>query len=443
MPIQWFGAAVLLLAILTSCLGKEGKTWESNWPTWRGPSGNGVAHQGDPPIKWDSKTNIRWKVELPGRGNSSPIIWDNQVFVTTAVKTNRQATPEELPRVDPKFDHKTQAPQVYYRFLVQSYDRMTGKLLWEDVANEAIPHEGHHDTHCYAGGSPTTDGKNLYVSFGSFGTYCYNLQGKLQWKVSTGRLNTRLGWGEAVTPVLFRDCLLLNLDQEEGSRLLRLDAKTGKTRWKTDREEKSSWNTPLVVEYQGKVQVILNATNRVRSYDLEDGHEIWNCGPMTTNPIPSIVADQEFAYAMSGYKGSKGLAIPLASRGEIKGSQSLRWELDRGTPYVSSPVLIKGRLYFIQVMSGLLSVVDSRTGKALIDRQRLPTQANIYSSMVAVADRIYLCDLDGNTVVFKQELPCEILSVNHLDDSIGSSPAIVGKQLLIRGDRFLYCLEKR
>ena len=221
-----------------------------HWPAWRGANGDGVAPaHARPPIKWDEKTNIKWKVELPGKGSATPVVWDDQVFVLTATPTKREAKPEELPARDTRFETKTEAPKRFYQFEVLSFDRTTGKVKWRQIANEAVPHEGHHPTHSYAAGSPATDGKRLYVSFGSFGTYAYDLTGKLLWKRDLGRLHTRLGWGEAVTPVVYGDSVILNLDQETDSRLVALDAATGNIRWEVKRDEKTSWNTPIVVKH--------------------------------------------------------------------------------------------------------------------------------------------------------------------------------------------------
>lgn len=440
----------LPLMILTACLlASSGRAGEldrgrlDNWHHWRGPEANGTAPKADPPIKWDATTNIKWKAPLPGRGSSTPIVWGDQVFVVTAIKTDRKCDPDKLPKVDPRFKKNTDPPTHYYQFVVLSFDRQTGKLRWQHEANEQVPHEGHHSSHSYAAGSPTTDGKNLYVSFGSFGTYCYDLDGKLQWQRDFGRMNTRLGWGEAVTPVIHGDSLLLNLDQEADSALYCLDAKTGKTRWKADRDEKTSWNTPLVVEHKGKTQVILNATNRVRSYDLEDGKVIWECGGMTVNSIPSVVAANGIAYCMSGYRGAASVALSLDARGDLGAGESgkVLWRYNKGTPYVPSPLLLDDRLYFTQLNTAALTVLDVKTGKAILDRERLPGQRSFYSSPVAAAGRIYLVDQLGTTVVLKQGDKLEVLSTNRLNDAIDASPALVGKQLFLRSEKYLYCVE--
>jgi outer membrane protein assembly factor BamB len=419
-----------------------------NWHHWRGPLANGTAPKGDPPVRWDAKTNIKWKAELPGRGSATPIVWGDQVFVVTAVETDRTADAADLPKPDPKFPKNTKPPAKYYQFVVLSFDRETGKPRWRQTAAERVPHEGHHPTHSYAAGSPTTDGKSLYVSFGSFGIYCYDLAGKPQWQRDLGRLNTRLGWGEAVTPVIHRDNLLLNWDQEADSALYCLDARTGKTRWKVPRDEKTSWNTPLVVEHKGRCQVIVNATDRIRSYDLETGKELWRCGGMTVNAIPSAVSAGDVVYCMSGYKGASAVAISLdatgdLTAGEVADSDKVLWRYRKGTPYVPSPLLAGDRLWFTEMNDPFLTTLDVKTGKPAIDHERLPRLKTLYASPVAAAGRVYIVDREGTTLVLKQGDKLEVLATNRLDDPIDASPVVVGKQLFLRGEKYLYCIEER
>jgi outer membrane protein assembly factor BamB len=412
-----------------------------NWHHWRGPEANGIAPKADPPLKWDANTNIKWKAPLPGRGSATPILWGDQVFIVTAIKTDRMAEAADLPNIDPSFPTKTKPPKNYYRFVVLSFDRNTGKLRWQRQAAERVPHEGHHSSHSYAAGSPTTDGRRLYVSFGSFGIYCYDLTGKLEWQRDLGRLHSRLGWGEAVTPVIHRGCLLLNWDQEADSALYCLDSATGKTRWRTPRDEKTSWNTPLVVEHQGRTQVIVNGTKRARSYDLKTGKELWQVGGMTINAIPSPVTADGIAYCMSGYGPGQAVAVPLSSTGDLGTAGNARWRHDKGTPYVPSPLLTGDRLIFTRGNDALLTILDRKTGKALIDRKRLPEETQFYASPMAAAGRIYLVNREGTTMVLRQADHMEVLAVNRLDDPIDASPAAVGKQLFLRGERYLYCVE--
>ncbi len=414
-----------------------------NWTHWRGPLATGVAPKADPPTHWDAETNIRWKAPLVGRGSATPIVWGDQVFVVTALKTDRVAAAKDLPKADPKRTVKTTPPNQYHQFVVMSFDRHTGKVRWKQIAADKVPHEGHHASHSYAAGSPTTDGKFLYVSFGSFGIYCYDLAGKLQWQRDLGRLNTRLGWGEAVTPVIHGDSLLLNWDQESDAALICLDTRTGKTKWRVERDDKTSWNTPLVVEHKGIHQVIVNGTKRIRSYDLATGADLWQCGGMTVNAIPSPVAVNGIAYVMSGYTGAGAVAVPLDSKGDLGLADKegkVVWRVNKGTPYVPSPLLIADRLYFTQANNALLTILDIKTGQALLDRERLPGVTSFYASPIAAAGRIYLVDRDGTTLVLRQSDRLEVLAINKLEDPIDASPVAVGRQLFLRGEKYLYCI---
>jgi outer membrane protein assembly factor BamB len=309
------------------------------------------------------------------------------------------------------------------------------------LAAEAVPHEGHHETHSYAAYSPITNGKNLYVSFGSRGIYCYDLEGKLIWKRNLGLLHTRLGWGEGASPALSGDSLVVNCDQEAGSFFVCLNARTGEIRWKIDRDEVTTWATPLIVEHKGRTQVIVPGTNHVRSYDLKDGSLIWTGGEMTVNCIPSPVAADGIVYVMSGYKGATAYAVSLDSVGDV-GNKFL-WKYDKGTPYVPSPVLAGDRLYFTQTNEALLTCLDINTGKALMDRVRLQELSSLYASPICAAGRIYITGRDGTTLVLKQSDELEVLAVNRLDDPIDTSPVAVGKQLFLRGANYLYCIEAK
>jgi outer membrane protein assembly factor BamB len=434
--------SVLILCFSIAAVGHAAefdKDKLDNWHHWRGPLATGEAPGGDPPINWDEKTNVFWKAELKGKGSATPIVWADRVFVVTAEPTGRKVEPDKRPKVDPRFKTMTDAPDEFYRFIVMCFDRATGAKKWEKVVTEQVPHEGHHDTHSYAAGSPTTDGKFLYVSFGSFGLFCYDFDGNLQWQRELGRMNTRLGWGEAVTPVIHGNSLLLNWDQEDASRLICLDANNGKTTWETPRDEKTSWNTPLVIEHKGVTQVILNGTNRVRSYDLANGKPIWECAGMTVNAIPSPLAKDGVAYVVSGYRGAASIAVPLDAKGEVADSKVL-WRYNKGTPYVPSPLLLGNRLWFTQANTQVLTVLDLKSGKPVIEGERLPTVATFYASPTAAAGRIYFIDQRGTALVLKDGDKIEVLATNRLPDSFDASPAIVGKQLFLRGQKHLWCI---
>lgn len=416
---------------------------QSNWHQWRGPMATGVAPTGDPPIEWDQSRNIKWTVEIPGQGKSTPIVWGHRIFVTTAVNTGKVVEGAVKPEDQPQRQFGIKFPNTLFRFVVLCLDRKTGKILWEQTAVEELPHEGHHGDNSHASASPTTDGRFLYVSFGSRGVYCYDLEGRPQWQKKLGNVSTRLSFGEASSPVIHGDVVLLTRDNETDSRILALDAKTGETQWEAKREEVSAWATPIVVEYDGRTQVITNASRRVRSYDIADGKVLWECGGQVANVTPSPVLFGSHVICMSGYRGSAALSLPINATGDITNSDSIAWKFDRDTPYVPSPLLYDDMLYFNKLNNGILTLLDAKTGKPILEQTRLQGLSNIYASPVGAANRVYFVGRDGATLVLKKSATLEVLATNKLDDLIDASPAIAGRQLFLRGQKHLYCIESR
>jgi outer membrane protein assembly factor BamB len=415
-----------------------------NWHHWRGPLANGTAPHGKPPLKWNDRTNIKWKTELPGLGSTTPIVWGDRVFVLTAIDTDREADPADIPKANPRFEKKTPAPTTYHQFLVLAIDRSSGAIRWRAKAAEIVPHEGHHPTHSYAAYSPTTDGKYLYVSFGSFGLFCYDFNGKLRWKrTDLPRLETRLGWGEGGGLVVHGDSLIVNRDQDGPSFLYVLDKHNGQTRWKAARDETTTWNTPLVVDYKGRTQIIVSAKNFIRSYDLAEGRVLWQCGGMTANCIPSAVRYEDSVICMSGYRGSMAYRIPLDASGDVTGSDKILWMHDRGTPYVPSPLLSGDRLYFTQTNEPVLTCLNAKTGEVILERERLRGLSSLYASPVEADGRIYFTDRNGTTMVIQRGDKLKVLAVNRLDEPIDASPAAIGKQLFLRSAKHLYCIEEK
>ncbi len=402
----------------------------AHWTQWRGPNSNGTAaSDAHPPVEWDTKKNIKWIAELPGEGSSTPIVWGNQMFVLSAEATNRKT--DKPIEVDPA--DKTAAPDVYFRFLVTCLDRHTGKTLWQQLASEQVPHEGRHQTHTYAAGSPTTDGELLYASFGSRGIFAYTLDGQLKWQVDLGDMQTRFGWGEAVTPALAGDRLIVNWDQEKGSFITALDKKTGKELWRVERpEEVTSWNTPLIVSNGSKTLAVVNGTHRVKAYDIENGSEVWACGGQTVNAIPSPVPFEDTVIVLSGYRASAGFAIPIDSRGDLTETSGYRWKIDQGTPYVPSPAISGNRLFFTQTTSDVMSVIDARTGSPLSERKRLSGVKSLYSSPLVAGGHIYFAGREGTTVVIKDDESLETVAVNSLNEPLDASPIAIGDYLYLR-----------
>jgi outer membrane protein assembly factor BamB len=265
--------------------------------------------------------------------------------------------------------------------------------------------------------------------------YCYDLNGNKLWEREHGRQETRLGWGEASTPTLHEGKLYMTWDHEGASFLTALEATTGKTLWKVDRDEVSSWATPLVVKSEGKTRIITPGTRKVRAYDAATGKELWTHDGLTINCIPSPVIKDGVAYVMAGYGKAAGGAYTL------DGKQL--WKFERGTPYVPSPVLVGDRLWFTLANVGMVSCVDIKTGKPVIDQARLNALKTIYASPIAAAGRVYIIDREGTCVVLEQADKLNVLAVNRLGEGVDASPAVVGKQMYLRGEKHLWCLEER
>jgi len=437
------GFALILFAAALAPAITHAEDPDAHWPEWRGPLATGAAATGNPPIEWSETKNVRWKVTIGGLGSSTPIVWGDRVYVTTAVDTGRKAPSgtDNRPDSERQANPDGTPPEEIYRFEVVALNRADGSEAWRTVVNEAQPHEGHHQTGTYASGSPVTDGERLYVSFGSFGIYALDLEGKVLWQKDLGDMTTRYGFGEGASPTLHGDSLVVNWDHQGESFIVALDKVKGTEKWRVERDEETSWTTPLVVDHAGRTQVITSATSRIRSYDMETGKEIWTATGMTLNAIPSPFHQDGVVYLTSGFRGSALLAIDLeGAEGDITGTENVKWSLDRDTPYVASALLYKDRIYYTKFLSGVLSVADADTGELIYGPERLGGVRNVYASPVAVADRIYIVGRFGNAIVLRHGDSFEVLAQNSLDDAFDASPAVAGNELYLRGANSLYCI---
>ena len=402
------------------------------WPQWRGPLGTGAAPDGNPPVEWNEETNIRWKIRLPGPGYSTPAIWGNTIFISTAIGPEDYTPPR-----------RGTSPTQPVKYIVMAVNRSDGKVLWERLAKEEVPHAGQHETSTWATSSPITDGERVYAHFGSRGLFCYTFEGDLVWEKNFGDMSIRRSFGEGSSPVLYKDRLIVNWDHEGQSFIVALNVTNGEELWRTDRDEGTTWMTPVVVEETGRAQVICSGTKRVRSYDLASGKLLWDGEGLTANVIPTPVAANGVVYVISGFRGSVLRAIRLsAAKGNIDGSSAVLWSYDQGTPYVPSPLLHDGILYFLRDNKGILTSMNIATGQPHYANQRLESIRDVYASPAGVRDRVYLLSRDGVTMVIRHGAKYEVLTTNNLDDSFDASPVIVGDELYLRGHTYLYCIAR-
>ena len=445
-PVRIIGFIVAALSLVTvSLIGQEigvPDTQTHGWPQWRGPLATGVSPTAKPPTEWSETHNVRWKVALPGHGSASPIVWDDQVFILSAIPagTGSAGGPGLFGRLRDRLVGTVSSRDVQ-QFTVSAYNRHDGSVIWERIAVSEQPHEGRHSTGSWASASAVTDGDVLCAFFGSRGLYCYDLEGTLLWDQDFGDMEVRMRFGEGASPVLHGDSIVVVWDHQGQSFITSLDKRTGQERWRTAREEMTSWSTPLVVEYQGRTQVITSATDGVRSYDFDTGDLVWEGAGVTPNAIPTPVTADGIVYLMSGYRGNQLYAVDLSkARGDITGTDALVWSLDRDTPYVPSPVLHDGILYFTKSNSGILSAHDAKTGQKLYGPERLPGIRDLYASPVVADGYLYVTSRDGVTLVLETGAQLRVVATNALDDQIDASAAVVGSEIYLRGQRYLYCL---
>ncbi|MBK8266962.1 MAG: PQQ-like beta-propeller repeat protein [Planctomycetes bacterium] len=455
---------------------------DTNWPAWRGPLGNGVAAKGKPPTEWGEDKNIKWKVAIPGKGHATPIIWGDRVYVQTAVETQKENVEEDgekkasvqaesiLPDGNVRLDSaqpggdqppRTRrggrrgpggrpggrggfggaAPKHVFEFQVIALDRKTGETVWTKTVREEKPHEAGHGDASQASNSPVTDGKHIYAYFGSRGLYCLDLDGNVKWEKDFGKMETAAHFGEGSSPVLHGNTLVIVWDHEGADFIVALDKKTGKELWKKDRDERTSWCTPVVVEANGKPQVVVCNTTFIRAYDLKTGKEVWRCTGMTGNTIPTPLVVGDMLYAISGFRGAAALAIKYAeAKGDITDKKAIVWKYDQDTPYVPTGVAYKNRLYFVENNRPILTCLNTKTGKPAYDKQRLAGLDSIYASFVAAGGHIYIAGREGATLVLEDGPEFKVLATNTLDDGFDASPAIAGNELYLRSRSHLYCI---
>jgi outer membrane protein assembly factor BamB len=412
----------------------------ADWPQWRGPLATGVAPGADPPVRWSERENVRWKSAIPGKGHSSPIVWREQVFLTSALGFGEPVEPivDGAPGT-----HDSIPVTQRHRFVALAVDRRDGEILWQTTLREELPHEGGHFTGSYASASPATDGEVLIASFGSRGLHAFDLEGRVLWQKDLGRMHTKHAHGEGSSPLLAGGHVIVVWDHEGDSFVAAFDRLTGAERWRVARDEETSWASPISVAHGGRTQVVVSGTKRIRAYDLASGAVLWQCGGLSSNVVCSPVSGDGLVFAGSSYESQALLAIDLArAKDEISDGEAVLWMRRRATPYVPS-LLLDGRwLYFMHHYQGFLARVDARTGKEPTRALRLEGVDDVYASPVSAAGRIYVTDRSGLTVVVRQGDELEVLARNALDDSFSASAALAGKELFLRGERHLYCLSE-
>jgi outer membrane protein assembly factor BamB len=420
-----------------------------NWPGFRGVGARGIAESSNLPVSWDvdKGTNIAWKTAIPGLGLSSPVIWDNTIFLTTAISSNPQMVFESKLKGE-RDDRQDKAEQ---EFRVLALDKRTGRVLWNQLAHKSQPRVLRHPHNSYASPTVATDGKYLVAFFGSEGLYCYNLQGKLLWKQDLGILDQGAfdvpdyQWGTATSPILWANKVYVQADMHTNSFLVAFDSKTGKELWRTPRDTKPSWSTPTIVEGPSRTELVTNGVEHVIGYNAETGSELWRLKGTSMISVPTPFTAHNLIYVFSGYFRNlrRAYAIRPGATGDITGSRaSIAWMREEA-PYLSTPVVSGDYIFaFGSRGSGILNVYNAHTGTTVYQR-RLGEGTGASASVIASGDRIYATNEDGEVYVIKAGPQYQELAVNRMGEPVLATPAASGDTLYLRGATHLFAIRRK
>jgi len=414
----------------------------ASWPGWRGPDGLGISEDVGVPDAWTPETNVAWKAAIPGRGCSSPVVWEDRVFLTTAVEGERIPGAEAVKHLlgGEEFVHpESVGADRSHAFRVLCLDARTGKPIWERTAYEGRVYDNRHRKASFASPTPVTDGKKVVAYFGSEGIYCFGIDGDPRWSSSVGKIAT-LGMGVGSSPVLHEGLVILQCDGNIGdSFIAALDAESGKEVWRARRSAGPTWSTPVILRTGGRSELIANATELIAAYDPATGEELWATRGILSNAIHSPVATEGLAFVTAGYPSKRALAIRPGGHVDLDVESRILWEHTRGIAYVVSPIAYRGLVYLVSDQ-GLITCLDPRTGEVKYEGGRLPSPSRFTASPVACEGRLFLTSEAGDTFVVRAGPVHEVLRTNPLDEAVYASAAIAGGRIFIRGEKHLYCI---
>lgn len=412
-----------------------------NWAQWRGPGSAGVSDDAALPTVWSPASHVAWKTPIPGRSHSSPIVWGDHLFVTTAIEG--AVIPGHVPLKHFDSGQEWRSPDavagdLLHTFQVLALDASTGKILWTRTAYEGPVYDDRHRKGSYAAPTPVTDGVRVYAYFGSEGLYAYNFDGTLAWKTTLGKIAT-MSVGLSTSPVLFDGLVIIQADEDTGtsSFIAAVDAVTGKERWRVARPGMSiSWGTPVVSTAGGRAQLITAANERIVSYDPPTGRELWREAGLDSNAVPSPVLAGGLVIIAAGSPTKKAVALRLNPG---PGESRRAWEYSKGVGYVPSPIAYDGYVY-LSTDSGILTCLDAKTGVVQYEGGRPPVPATFSSSPVAFGGHLYMTSEDGETFVVAAGPKHEIVRTNAIGEPVFASFALANRTIYVRGERNLFAL---
>jgi outer membrane protein assembly factor BamB len=441
---------LLLLIIIPAAAQKQAD--QDNWPSFRGRFALGVADGQNLPDQWDGEkgTAIKWRTRIPGLGHSSPIVWGDQILVTTAVSGRSQAS------FKPGLygDGTASDDRSIHQWKIYCLDKRSGRVRWEQKAAEGAPIDKRHIKSTYANSTPATDGRYIVAFFGSQGLYCYDMKGRLMWKRDLGRMDVgaydlpEYEWGPASSPIIYKNLVIVQCDQQKGSFLTALNLKNGETVWKTAREELPSWGTPAIYPGKDRVELVTNGSNFIRGYDPETGKELWRLGGSSKITAPTPVFSGELIVVASGRRPEMPIFVVRAgASGDITlkpnetANKYVAWSRQKSGPYMPTPLIYQSHLYILR-NQGILACYELATGEEKYV-ERIPHQGSGFSASPVAADgNIYLPSEDGDIFVVKAGPRFELLGRNALGQLLMSTPAISGGMMFVRAQNDLFAISR-
>jgi outer membrane protein assembly factor BamB len=426
-----------LLAVV-ACLAAATPAAAQHWPSFRGPDAGGVAPaSAKPPSTWDlgSSRNVAWKVTLPGLAHSSPIVWGDRIYVTTAVPS-QPGTPTVITGEKAGIDSAKDMVAHTWRLL--AFDKATGNVIWDKVAHQGMPRLKRHVKASHASATPATDGRSIVTLLGSEGLFCFDTNGTLKWRQDLGVMDVGLvddpsyQWGPASSPTIFENLVIVQNDRHKDSFVAAFDLATGKQVWRTAHDEYPSWATPTIARGASRTEVVTNGGKYIRGFDPKTGHELWRLSDSLTQvKVPTPIVAGELVIVTGGYPpgGRPIYGIRLGASGEI-GQKALAWRTDRGAPYTGTPLFYDGIIY-VCTDNGVLSAYEPKTGERIY-QQRIAPGAGFSASPIAADGRVYLTSEDGDIFVVKAGRAFELLATNHMGETLMATPAISGNMLIVK-----------
>ena len=439
--------SISLLSVFLIC----GDLRADNWTQFRGPKWDGSTQSS--PSKWDASENVRWKIELQGEGWSSPVFWGDMLFLTVAVPDEGgKETTRPQPYSGGGGQRRSDLTNVMYRFELICLDRNSGKEVWRKIAKTAKPSLPRHSSNSYATETPITDGKFVYAYFGMTGLFCYDLVGNLQWSKNIGSFKMRAGWGTSSSPILFNQTLFVQVDNEEQSFVVALDAATGKEKWRANRNEPSQYSSPIIWQNSRRKELIVGG-QVYRSYDPENGKLLWSLDMSKGRSSATPIAVGERLYVGTEFRNRGGaddgggflFCVRPGGKGDITPSgkaasnDAVAWKIEKSGIQMASPVYCRGHICLLERRGGIVNCINAESG-VVVYRKRVPTASAFWASPWTDGERVFCLDGDGTTHVLSGGKTFGVISRNKIDEQSWSSPSVSNGMLFLRTIDRLYCI---